>query len=130
MKEDDRPTKPSPVIQRSDNGFRTVKTNSVEHDRLLTLGYVEIEADDVNTILHQDRRHEARVPQKVDVESPQARRILEQLAAELTNAGQYVEGNQLQWVVEQFHTRLQQENVLSARVQSWRESYRPNGAGK
>ena len=105
---DDTPTKPTAVLPKSDNGFRTVKTNSVEHDRLLTLGYVEIEADDVNTILHEDRRHEAREPQKVDVESQQARRILDQLAAQLTAAGQYVEGNQLQWVVEQFHTRIQQ----------------------
>ena len=130
MKQDDTPTKPTAVLPKSDNGFRTVKTNSVEHDALVAGGYVEIEADDVNTILHQDRRHEPRERPKVDVESPRARRLLEQLAAELTHSGHPVAGNQLAWVVEQFHTRVQQEDVLSARVQAWTKLNRPNGAGR
>ena len=51
----DTPTKPSEIPWQ--NGYKRVKTGSVEHDAFVAMGYVTVEHDDQTTILVKDRRH-------------------------------------------------------------------------
>lgn len=108
----------------SEQDYRTVKTNSVEHDSLLELGYLPVEQDDTHTIL----RRSTRATDRPSKPSPQMERwkrieraVWEQLAEELRAEGVPIDHVQLQWAADQFRLRVMAatssgRTVVSGRV--------------
>lgn len=122
--QDETPTRPTerPVLTL-ENDMRTVRTNSVEHDRLVDAGWIVIEHDDRMTILRRGRRvgdqaQRGDTARHRDVE----RGVLEQVAAELneSRAGGPLDGAGLRWAFDECRRRIMRETDSPRTVVSGR----------
>jgi len=108
-----------------ENGFRRVKTNSVEHDAFAAAGWVVIEQDGMTTIMHAPRRASDQATRATAADLLKWRRleheVREQLAVELSEAlGITIDAGQIRWVLDQFRARVMKEGngrtVVSGRL--------------
>jgi hypothetical protein len=96
-----------------ENGFKTVRTGSIEHDALVAGGYVVVEHDDVHTILRLGRRADDRPKAATNADLQQyrmlEREVWEQIAAEFQAVHVHVEASQLEWAMAEFKRRVFKE---------------------
>lgn len=124
VRQDETPTKPSPrpYALPLENGLRRVKTNGVEHDALVGLGYVPVESDDAWTLLRPERRAGDRRVTVGDLRRyrDHERDVLEQVAAELQAHGATVDASQIRWAMDEFRVRVMKETGSAKTVVSGR----------
>ena len=116
------PTRPTarPYALPLANGLRRVRTNSVEHDALVGLGYVPIESDDAMTILRPERRSGDQGITRAEIARHLGRErgVLEQIAAELREHGVTIDPSQIRWAMDEFRRRIMRETGSARTVVS------------